>query len=87
MFAVVFLEIHPFQDGNGRLSRILTTLLLLRSGYAYVPYSSLAERHRERQGGILPGAAPDAANDPQPAPDWQPWLGWFLRASGAEAPS
>jgi len=41
IFVVVFLEIHPFQDGNGRLSRILTTLLLLRAGYAYVPYSSL----------------------------------------------
>ena len=41
IFVVVFLAIHPFQDGNGRLSRILTTLLLLRAGYAYVPYSSL----------------------------------------------
>lgn len=38
---VVFLEIHPFQDGNGRLSRVITTLLLLQAGYAYVPYSSL----------------------------------------------
>ena len=38
---VVFLAIHPFQDGNGRLSRVLTTLLLLRIGYDYVPYSSL----------------------------------------------
>ena len=41
IFIVTFLEIHPFQDGNGRLSRILTTLLLLQAGYAYVPYSSL----------------------------------------------
>jgi Fic family protein len=41
VFVVVFLEIHPFQDGNGRLSRVLTTLLLLQSGYAFVPYSSL----------------------------------------------
>ena len=41
IFVVVFLEIHPFQDGNGRLSRVLTTLLLLRAGYAYIPYSSL----------------------------------------------
>lgn len=41
IFVVLFLAIHPFQDGNGRLSRLLTTLLMLRSGYAYVPYSSL----------------------------------------------
>ena len=38
---VRFLAIHPFQDGNGRLSRALTTLSLLRCGYAYVPYASL----------------------------------------------
>jgi Fic family protein len=41
VFVVRFLAIHPFQDGNGRLARILTTLLLLRAGYTYVPYSSL----------------------------------------------
>lgn len=41
VFIVHFLAIHPFQDGNGRLSRILTTLMLLRAGYHYVPYASL----------------------------------------------
>ncbi len=41
IFIVHFLAIHPFQDGNGRLSRILTTLLLMKDGYLYVPYSSL----------------------------------------------
>ena len=40
IFVVWFLQIHPFQDGNGRLSRALTTLLLLHKGYSYVPYSS-----------------------------------------------
>lgn len=39
-FVVEFLAIHPFQDGNGRLSRVLTNLLLLQSGYLYVPYVS-----------------------------------------------
>ncbi len=41
IFTVSFLAIHPFQDGNGRLSRALTALLLLRTGYDYTPYSSL----------------------------------------------
>jgi len=39
-FVVEFLQIHPFQDGNGRLSRIVTNLLLLRTGYEYMPYVS-----------------------------------------------
>lgn len=39
-FIVQFLKIHPFQDGNGRLSRIVTNLLLLKSGYAFMPYIS-----------------------------------------------
>ena len=39
-FIVEFLNIHPFQDGNGRLSRILTNLLLLKEGYLYMPYVS-----------------------------------------------
>jgi len=39
-FLVEFLNIHPFQDGNGRLSRVLTNLLLLKEGYLYMPYVS-----------------------------------------------
>lgn len=39
-FVFEFLAIHPFQDGNGRLSRIITNLLLLQSGYNFVPYIS-----------------------------------------------
>ncbi|MCX5726750.1 MAG: Fic family protein [Candidatus Saganbacteria bacterium] len=39
-FIVEFLNIHPFEDGNGRLSRVLTNLLLLKEGYLYMPYVS-----------------------------------------------
>ncbi len=39
-FLVEFLQIHPFQDGNGRLSRALTNLLLLKEGYLFMPYVS-----------------------------------------------
>jgi len=39
-FLVEFLKIHPFTDGNGRLSRVLTNLLLLQAGYLYIPYAS-----------------------------------------------
>lgn len=42
-FIFEFLAIHPFHDGNGRLSRALTNLLLLQQGYAYIPYVSLEE--------------------------------------------
>jgi Fic family protein len=79
-FVVEFLAIHPFQDGNGRLSRILTTLLLLRSGYAYVPYSSvesIIERSKERYYLSLRQTQATLRSD---AVNWQPWLLFFLKA-------
>lgn len=80
VFTVVFLEIHPFQDGNGRLSRVLTTLLLLRSGYVYIPYSSLEsviEQTKEDYYLALRGTQGTIRTD---TPDWQPWVVYFLRA-------
>lgn len=80
IFVVVFLEIHPFQDGNGRLSRVLITLLLLQAGYAYVPYSSLEsviETSKDRYYLALRQTQGTIRTD---APNWQPWLTFFLRA-------
>ena len=77
---VVFLEIHPFQDGNGRLSRALTTLLLLQTGYAYVPYSSLEsviEQNKEAYYLALRQTQSTIRTD---TPNWQPWLVFFLRS-------
>jgi len=44
-----FLSIHPFQDGNGRLSRLITTLLLLKEGYGFAQYISLEHIIEERK--------------------------------------
>ena len=80
IFIVTFLEIHPFQDGNGRLSRILTTLLLLQAGYIYVPYSSLEsviEHNKEAYYVALRKTQQSLKSD---APDWQPWMLFFMRA-------
>ncbi len=79
IFVVVFLEIHPFQDGNGRISRALTTLMLLQAGYAYVPYSSLesvVELNKETYYLALRQTQGTIRTD---APNWQPWLVFFIR--------
>lgn len=80
VFIVVFLEIHPFQDGNGRLSRILTTLLLLQAGYAYVPYSSMESVIENSKEGYYLALRQTQVTIRSENPNWQPWLSFFLRA-------
>jgi len=80
VFVVVFLAIHPFQDGNGRLSRILTTLLLLRAGYVYVPYSSLESVIEQSKDAYYLSLRQTQGTIRTDAPDWQPWLNFFLRS-------
>ena len=80
IFVVVFLEIHPFQDGNGRLSRILTTLLLLRAGYAYVPYSSLESIIEQSKESYYISLRRTQGTIRSADPDWNPWIEFFLKA-------
>jgi Fic family protein len=80
MFVVEFLAVHPFQDGNGRLSRVLTTLLLLRAGYEYVPYSSLesvVEASKDQYYLALRRTQGTLGSE---NPEWSAWLGFFLRS-------
>lgn len=80
MFVVVFLQIHPFQDGNGRLSRALTTLLLLKAHYSYVPYSSLESIIEQNKEGYYLGLRRTQGTLSDERPNWTPWLRFFLSA-------
>ncbi|WP_458793055.1 Fic family protein [Yoonia sp. MH D7] len=80
IFVVVLLEIHPFQDGNGRLSRVLTTLLLLRAGYAYVTYSSLESVIEQSKEAYYLALRQTQGTIRRPNPEWTPWLEFFLSA-------
>ncbi|MBT3193994.1 MAG: Fic family protein [Verrucomicrobia bacterium] len=79
VFIVVFLAIHPFQDGNGRLSRVLTTLLLLRAGYSYVPFASLESVVEANKDLYYKALRRTQMTLKSETPDWEPWLGFFLR--------
>lgn len=80
IFVVVFLEIHPFQDGNGRHSRVLTTLLLLRGGYAYAPYASLESVIEQRRDAYYLTLCQTQGTIRTNTPNWQPWLTYFLES-------
>ena len=49
LFVYDFLSIHPFQDGNGRLSRLLSTLLMLKHGYSWIQYVSFEHEIENRK--------------------------------------
>lgn len=79
IFTVVFLAIHPFKDGNGRVSRILTTLLLLRAGYGYVPYSSMEsviEANKDSYYLALRRTQQTIRSEKQ---NWEAWVVFFLK--------
>jgi len=80
VFVVRFLAIHPFQDGNGRLSRTLTTLLLLRSGYTYVPYSSLEQIVEENKDGYYLALRRTQATLNGDESQLSDWITFFLKS-------
>ena len=80
VFVVHFLAIHPFQDGNGRLSRILTTLLLLKEGYRYVPYSSLESIIEKNKDNYYLALRKSQVTFRSEYPEYGPWMLFFLNA-------
>ena len=80
VFVVTFLQIHPFQAGNGRLSRALTTLLLLKTGYSYVPYSSLERVIEENKGGYYLALRRAQQSFETDRSGLEEWLVYFLRS-------
>jgi len=79
-FIFEFLAIHPFRDGNGRLSRALTTLLLLQFGYTYVPYVSLDEIIEEKKIDYYLALRKTQSKHKTKKEDITPWLNFLLDA-------
>jgi len=77
-FIFEFLAIHPFQDGNGRLSRGLTNLMMLQNGYMYVPYISLEEIIEEKQADYYLSLRKTQKNHKTSDENIEPWLLFFL---------
>ncbi len=86
-FIVDFLAIHPFQDGNGRLARALTTLLLLRTGYDYVQYASLERVIEDNKPRYYVALRESQTAMRTNAADFSAWLFFFLKALKAQQES
>lgn len=79
-FIFEFLAIHPFKDGNGRLSRAITNLLLLKSDYSYVPYVSLDEIIEETKAEYYLALRATQKNHKTKKEDITPWTEYLLGA-------
>jgi len=77
-FLIEFLNIHPFKDGNGRLSRILTNLLLLKSGYLFMPYISHEKLLEDNKPEYYVSLRKSQKTLKTKKPDISYWLDFFL---------
>ena len=84
-FLVDFLLIHPFRDGNGRLSRVLTNLLLLKSGYDYVPYVSHEKLVEDNKVDYYMALRKSQNTMRDRKPNIAPWLEFFLSVTYKQA--
>jgi len=78
-FLVEFLNIHPFQDGNGRISRVLTNLLMLKSGYPYMPYISHEKLIEDNKTDYYVALRRSQKTIKKEKEDITHWLEFFLR--------
>ncbi|PCJ84398.1 MAG: MarR family transcriptional regulator [Flavobacteriales bacterium] len=76
LFAYDFVSIHPFQDGNGRLSRLISSLLLLKNGYRWIQYVSFEHEIESRKTDYYSVLRNCQANRPNENVD--EWIHFFL---------
>ena len=80
IFVIRFLAIHPFSDGNGRLSRALTTLLLLKFGYNFVSYISFERIIEENKDSYYLALRKTQSTLKLDVVEWDYWLMFFLQS-------
>ncbi len=78
LFALDFLCIHPFRDGNGRVSRLLTLLALYQHGYEVGRYISLERLVEEAREDYYDVPARASRGWHEGRHDWQPWANFYL---------
>ena len=78
MFVLDFLCIHPFNDGNGRMSRLLTLLLLYRSGYIVGKYISLEKLISDSKESYYDALQDSSANWHEGKNDYLPFVRYML---------
>ncbi len=78
VFIASFMAIRPYQDGNGRMARLLTRLLLLQAGYSHVAYGSLEAVLENDKDNFIRALNRTLIGMDGGNPHWEPWLAFFL---------
>lgn len=84
-FVVGFLKIHPFLDGNGRMSRLLTNLLMLKAGYAYMPYVSQEKLIEDNKTDYYIALRQSQTSFKTSSESIEPWTSFFLDVMRSQA--